>query len=197
MSFSKRCPFSVAHKTLPLTKPTLFHPHLRYHTFTNSNVTLSPQDHNHAYSMYLRNLPALVETMIVTGVLLVPTAVPTAIPSAVQDLQDLEIVIDTAATSINEAPSNSRWGFFDPAAPAGPLGTADLVSNVTTTVLRATYLLNTNKALSPPPPPLLPLKYTRFQKLHYVPMLTAELRPPGSPHPTLQLPQNHPQPSQP
>jgi hypothetical protein len=79
--------------------------------------------------------------MIFTGILLVPTAVP----HAVQDLQDLKSVIDSAATTINAAPNNSSWGFLNPASPAGSLGTADLVSNITTTVLRATYLLNIDR----------------------------------------------------
>ncbi|KAF2687712.1 hypothetical protein K458DRAFT_267806, partial [Lentithecium fluviatile CBS 122367] len=80
-------------------------------------------------------------TMILTGILLAPTAVP----HAVQDLQDLKTIIDAAATTIKAAPNNSSWGFLSPASPAGAMGTADLISNITTTVLRATYLLNIDK----------------------------------------------------
>jgi hypothetical protein len=88
--------------------------------------------------------------MIFTGVLLVPTAVP----AAVQDLQDLQSIIDSAATTINAVPNNSSWGFLNPASPAGSLGTADLVSNITTSVLRASYLLNIDKVPHIPSKPL-------------------------------------------
>ena len=60
---------------------------------------------------------ATLKAMIVTGVMLLPTVVP----HAVQDLADLKTVIDSTAATIDAAPSNSSWGFFSPASPAGSL----------------------------------------------------------------------------
>ncbi|KAF2445751.1 hypothetical protein P171DRAFT_431147 [Karstenula rhodostoma CBS 690.94] len=90
--------------------------------------------------MSSRPLTAL-KTMIVTGVILLPTVVP----HAVQDLADLKTVIDSTAATIDAAPNNSSWGFFSPASPAGSLGTADLIANISTTILRAKYLLDVDK----------------------------------------------------
>ncbi|KAF2640016.1 hypothetical protein P280DRAFT_518447 [Massarina eburnea CBS 473.64] len=86
--------------------------------------------------------------MIFTGIILLPTAVP----YAVQDLQDLKTVIDSATATIDAAPNNSTWGFFNPAAPQGAMGTADLVTNITTSVLRAQYLLNVDPIAWTTPP---------------------------------------------
>lgn len=58
-----------------------------------------------------------LKSMIVTGVILLPTVVP----YAVQDLADLKTIIDSTATTIDAAPKNSSWGFFNPASPAGSL----------------------------------------------------------------------------
>lgn len=53
--------------------------------------------------------------MIVTGIILLPSA----LPHAIQDLQDLKTTIDSASAIIAAAPNNASWGFFDPGAPAG------------------------------------------------------------------------------
>ncbi|KAF1949318.1 hypothetical protein CC80DRAFT_457815 [Byssothecium circinans] len=98
--------------------------------------------------MFPRSLKVFTITMIITGILLLPTVVP----HAVQDLQDLKTVIDSTTETINAAPNNSSWGFFDPAAPVGAMGTADLVTNITTTILRAQYLLNVDQTAWTTPP---------------------------------------------
>ncbi|OAG11271.1 uncharacterized protein CC84DRAFT_1253768 [Paraphaeosphaeria sporulosa] len=90
--------------------------------------------------MSSRLLTAL-KSMMFTGVILLPTA----FPHAVQDLVDLKTVIDATAATIDAAPNNSSWGFFSPASPAGSLGTADLIANISTTILRAKYLLNVDR----------------------------------------------------
>jgi len=146
--YSDQCgyPFSstiVSYKMSPLTShspslTTILQQHLyqsKYLPITKRKQNLSDQN------MPPRPLQSLTTMMILTGILLVPTAVP----HAVQDLQDLKSIIDSAATTINAAPNNSSWGFFSPASPAGAMGTADLVANITTTVLRASYFLNVNK----------------------------------------------------
>ncbi|KAF1979967.1 hypothetical protein BU23DRAFT_446693 [Bimuria novae-zelandiae CBS 107.79] len=79
--------------------------------------------------------------MIVTGILLLPTV----FPHAVQDLADLKTVIDSTAAIIDAAPNNSSWGFFGAGSPAGSLGTADLIANISTSILRAKYLLDVDK----------------------------------------------------
>ncbi|PVH96382.1 hypothetical protein DM02DRAFT_674865 [Periconia macrospinosa] len=89
-------------------------------------------------------LKALTTNMIVTGVLLLPTAVP----HAIQDLQDLKTTIEAASVVLEAAPNNASWGFFNPGAPAGTSGTADLVSNITSTILRVKYLLDVDKVRS-------------------------------------------------
>jgi hypothetical protein len=58
-----------------------------------------------------------IKSMIVTGVILLPTVVP----HAVQDLADLKTIIESTAATIDAAPNNSSWGFFSPASPAGSL----------------------------------------------------------------------------
>jgi hypothetical protein len=67
--------------------------------------------------MSLQSLKAFTTIMIVTGILLLPTVVP----HAVQDLQDLKTAIDSASATIDAAPNNSSWGFFNPAVPAGAM----------------------------------------------------------------------------
>ncbi|KAL5453560.1 hypothetical protein PMIN06_005455 [Paraphaeosphaeria minitans] len=79
--------------------------------------------------------------MIITGVILLPTVVP----HAIQDLADLKTIIDSTAATIDAAPNNSSWGFFSPASPAGSMGTADLIANISTTILRVKYLLDVDK----------------------------------------------------
>ncbi|KAJ4303754.1 hypothetical protein N0V90_002655 [Kalmusia sp. IMI 367209] len=84
---------------------------------------------------------AVIKRMLLPGVILLPTVAP----HAVQDLADLKTIIDSTAATINAAPNNSSWGFFSPASPAGALGTADLIANISTTILRAKYLLDVDK----------------------------------------------------
>jgi Tfp pilus assembly major pilin PilA len=89
--------------------------------------------HNKAHS--------LLHTMLVTGVILVPTAIATP---AVQDLVDLRNVINAAANAIGD-PNNPNRGFgFNLLAGNGNMGTAGLLNNITTTILRGKYQLDTN-----------------------------------------------------
>ncbi|KAF9733070.1 hypothetical protein PMIN01_08752 [Paraphaeosphaeria minitans] len=87
-------------------------------------------------------LLSFLKSMIITGVILLPTVVP----HAIQDLADLKTIIDSTAATIDAAPNNSSWGFFSPASPAGSMGTADLIANISTTILRVKYLLDVDKA---------------------------------------------------
>ncbi|KAF1945781.1 hypothetical protein EJ02DRAFT_463030 [Clathrospora elynae] len=80
--------------------------------------------------------------MLVTGVILIPTVMATP---AVQDLVDLRNVINAAASAIGD-PNNPNRGFgFNMLGNGGQMGTADLVNNVTTTILRGKWQLDTNK----------------------------------------------------
>ncbi|CAI6334655.1 unnamed protein product [Periconia digitata] len=99
--------------------------------------------------MSSKSLKAFTTTMIVTGVILLPTA----LPHAIQDLQDLKTTVDSASAVLAAAPNNASWGFFNPGAPAGTSGTADLVTNITSTILRAKYLLDVDKVRVPAPAP--------------------------------------------
>lgn len=65
-----------------------------------------------------------LKSMIVTGIILLPTV----IPHAVQDLADLKTIINSTAATIDAAPNNSSWGFFSPASPAGSLVSQMLVT---------------------------------------------------------------------
>ncbi|KAF1834311.1 hypothetical protein BDW02DRAFT_569208 [Decorospora gaudefroyi] len=89
--------------------------------------------------------------MLVTGIILIPTAIATT-PTAVQDLVDMRNVINAAASAIGD-PNNPNRGFgFNLLGGSGAMGTADLVNNVTTTILRSKFQLNTNRTtwLLPP-----------------------------------------------
>lgn len=79
--------------------------------------------------------------MLFTGVILAPVAIATP---ALQDLIDLRTVVNAAANTIGDANNPNRgWGFN--LGSNGQLGTADLVNNVTTTILRSKWQLDTNK----------------------------------------------------
>ncbi|KAF2878115.1 hypothetical protein BDV95DRAFT_589090 [Massariosphaeria phaeospora] len=80
--------------------------------------------------------------MLLTGIILGSTVSG----DAFSDLRDLRAIIDSAANTIG-APTNSsrNWGILSPNTAPAQLGTADLVSNITSTILRAKYQLDTNQ----------------------------------------------------
>ncbi|KAI4914676.1 hypothetical protein J4E90_004707 [Alternaria incomplexa] len=85
----------------------------------------------------------LLHTMLVTGVILIPTAIAT--PAAVQDLTDMRSVVDAAASAIGN-PNNPNRGFgFNLFGGSDQMGTADLVNNITNTILRGKFQLDTNR----------------------------------------------------
>jgi len=80
--------------------------------------------------------------MLVTGIILAPAVMATP---AVQDLADLKSVISAAASSIGD-PNNPNRGFgFNLLSGNGQMGTADLVNNITNTILRGKFQFDTNK----------------------------------------------------
>lgn len=86
---------------------------------------------------------SLFHTMLVTGIIMIPTAMAT--PAAVQDLTDLQSVINSAASAIAD-PNNPNRGFgFNLFGGSGQMGTADLVNNITNTILRGKFQLDTNR----------------------------------------------------
>lgn len=87
----------------------------------------------------------LLTTMLLTGIILVPAAIATP---AVQDLADLRTVINAAAGTIGDPKNpNLGWGFS--LGSGNGMGTADLVNNITNTVLRVKFQVDTNKVCSP------------------------------------------------
>jgi hypothetical protein len=86
---------------------------------------------------------SLLYTMLVTGIILIPTAIATT--PAVQDLVDLRSVINAAASAIGD-PNNPNRGFgFNLLGGSGQMGTADLVNNITNTILRGKFQLDTDR----------------------------------------------------
>ncbi|KAF2106308.1 hypothetical protein BDV96DRAFT_336677 [Lophiotrema nucula] len=84
-----------------------------------------------------------LKAMLITGVLLTPSVAPLVRADALSDLQDLQMNINSAATSIGTKTNSSRnWGFFG--ADPKEAGTADLVSNISTTILRVKFQADTN-----------------------------------------------------
>ena len=80
----------------------------------------------------------LLCTMLVTGMILVATP-------AVQDLVELRSVINAAASAIGD-PNNPNRGFgFNVFGGSDQMGTADLVNNITNTILREKFQLDTNR----------------------------------------------------
>ena len=80
--------------------------------------------------------------MLAAGFILAPAVI--AVPSAVQDLIDLRTVINAAADTIGAANNPNRgWGFN--LGSNGQMGTAELVNNITMTILRSKWQLDTNK----------------------------------------------------
>lgn len=87
-------------------------------------------------------ITSLLCTMLVTGIILAPAALATP---ALQDLVDLRTVINAAASTIGDQNNPNRgWG-FNIFGGNGQMGTADLVNNITTTILRSKFQLDTNK----------------------------------------------------
>lgn len=85
--------------------------------------------------------------MLITGMILVPTTVATP---AVQDLVELRSVINAAAGAIGD-PNNPNRGFgFNIFGGNGQMGTADLVNNITNTILRDKFQLDTNRVCALP-----------------------------------------------
>jgi hypothetical protein len=83
----------------------------------------------------------LFTTMLVTGIILVPAAIATP---AVQDLTNLRTVINAVAITIGDQNNPNRgWGFG--LGGGSGMGTADLVNNITTTVLQMKFQMDTNK----------------------------------------------------
>ncbi|OAL01264.1 hypothetical protein IQ06DRAFT_369350 [Phaeosphaeriaceae sp. SRC1lsM3a] len=83
----------------------------------------------------------LLTNMLLAGVIIVPAALATP---AVQDLTDLRTVINAAADTIGQPNNPNRgWGFSTGS--SNSIGTADLVNNITTTVLRIKFQVDTNK----------------------------------------------------
>jgi hypothetical protein len=79
--------------------------------------------------------------MLLTGIILAPTAIATP---AVQDLINLRIVINAAASTIGDQNNPNRgWGFGRGG--GSGMGTADLMNNITTTVLQMKFQMDTNK----------------------------------------------------
>lgn len=86
---------------------------------------------------------SIPQTMLFTAIILTPAALATP---ALQDLIDLRAVINTAASTIGDTNNPNRgWGFNFGG--NGQMGTADLVNNVTTTILRSKWQLDTNKTM--------------------------------------------------
>jgi hypothetical protein len=93
--------------------------------------------------MFSAHHKALLHTMLVTGIILIPAAVATT--PAVQDFADLKSVINAAASAIGD-PNNPNRGFgFNVFSGSGQMGTADLVNNITNSILRGKFQLDTNK----------------------------------------------------
>ncbi|KAJ5029612.1 hypothetical protein J3E72DRAFT_177547 [Bipolaris maydis] len=82
--------------------------------------------------------------MLVASLVLIPIAAA-AIAPAVQDLADLRSMINAAANSIG-GPDNAVFGFgFSSLVGSNSMDTADLVNNITSTILRGKFQLDTNK----------------------------------------------------
>ncbi|KAF9696528.1 hypothetical protein EKO04_005575 [Ascochyta lentis] len=83
---------------------------------------------------------SILGAMLVTGIILVPAVVATP---AVQNLVDLRTVINAAANTIGDLNNPNRgWGLFGS---SSQMGTADLINNVTSTILQSKFQVDTNK----------------------------------------------------
>jgi hypothetical protein len=82
--------------------------------------------------------------MLVTGIILAPAVMATP---AVEDLKNLRTVINDAANTIGGLDNPNRgWGLFGS---SGQMGTADLINNVTSTILQSKFQIDTNKVMRP------------------------------------------------
>jgi hypothetical protein len=78
--------------------------------------------------------------MLVTGIILAPAVMATP---AVQDLADTRAVINSAASTIGDLQNPNRgWGLFGS---SSQMGTADLINNITSTILQSKFQVDTNK----------------------------------------------------
>jgi hypothetical protein len=91
------------------------------------------------FSAYTKVHP-LLASMLFSGIILVPTALATP---AVQDLTDMRTIVNAAASTIGD-PNNPNRGFGFNILGGGGMGTADLVNNITNSVLRMQFQVNTN-----------------------------------------------------
>jgi hypothetical protein len=84
--------------------------------------------------------------MLVTGIILAPAVMAT---QAVQDLTDMRTVINAAADIIGDQNNPNRgWG-IGLFGGNSQMGTADLLNNVTSTILRSKFQIDTNKVPKP------------------------------------------------
>jgi len=83
---------------------------------------------------------SLLNAMLVTGIILAPAAIATP---AVQDLVNLRTVVNAAADTIG-AQNNPNRGFGFGFGGGNAMGTADLVNNITTSLLRVKFQIDTN-----------------------------------------------------
>jgi hypothetical protein len=88
-----------------------------------------------------KQIHQLLTTMLVTGIILASAAIATP---AIQDLVNLRTVISAAASTIGD-PKNPNLGWGIGFGGGNGMGTADLVNNITNTVLRINFQVNTNK----------------------------------------------------
>jgi hypothetical protein len=86
--------------------------------------------------------------MLVTGTIIVPVALATP---AVQDLVNLRFVVNAAASIIGDQKNPNRgWGIGFGG--GSGMSTADLVNNITSTVLQMKFQVDTNKVCVDPNP---------------------------------------------
>lgn len=87
--------------------------------------------------MFIAPIPA---AMLVTGIILAPAVMATP---AVQDLTDLRTVINSVAATIGSPQNpNKGWSLFGS---SNEMGTADLINNITSTILQSKFQVDTNK----------------------------------------------------
>lgn len=99
--------------------------------------------------------------MLITGIILAPAVMATQAAPALQDLTDLRTVINAAANTIGDLNNPNRgWGLFGS---SRQMGTADLINNITTTILQSKFQINTNKVLCMSP--ALSLRLTSADRL--------------------------------
>ncbi|KAF2661739.1 hypothetical protein K491DRAFT_773716 [Lophiostoma macrostomum CBS 122681] len=87
-------------------------------------------------------LPRIIlQTMFVSGIILAPAIRA----DALRDLGDLTTIINSAAATIGAPQNESRpWGFMSTSG-QDQIGTADLIQNITTTLLKANFALGQNQ----------------------------------------------------